>query len=509
MCSIGGVTDRDSYNLVNSMLDIQKHRAPDEKGVYKDENITLGMGRLKIIDLISENLCPYINEDLVLSFNGEIYNFKQLKKELQILGYKFKTQSDTEVLALAWHKWGTKVFSKINGMFAFAVYDIKKNKLYLARDIAGEKPLYYIQKNKKLYFASEAKSLIKKLSLTKKKPITYSAFQHCLNETLFKDLFQVPAANYLEYDLKSKKIVKISEYWTLKKRKINLKTYKEELEHLLKESIKLRTFCDVNYALYYSKGVDSSLLSTFHNFKSKIYFNDQLNWKKDFLKNINKIAYHLDFPVGSLSSYPLWKLAEKTKKKNIKVVISGEGADEIFGGYVRYMPIYTTWKLKNDFKNYVPLFDKFFQNYLDGFSSITARNENIEVIKSKMKPIFEMFDDPINAMGYFDFKYVMPSLLQMGDRMASAFGIENRCPFLDKEIIEFGFSLPPEIKIRNFNQKDILKSILKKRGLSEPLKLEKKGLTILYNQWFNQKDWNRANYFDFLNSRWKKSFQFS
>ena len=191
------------------------------------------------------------------------------------------------------------------------------------------------------------------------------------------------------------------------------------------------------------------------------------------------------------------------------MVISGEGADEIFGGYVRYMPIYTTWKLKNDFKNYVPLFDKFFQNYLDGFSSITARNENIEVIKSKMKPIFEMFDDPINAMGYFDFKYVMPSLLQMGDRMASAFGIENRCPFLDKEIIEFGFSLPPEIKIRNFNQKDILKSSLKKRGLSEPLKLEKKGLTILYNQWFNQKDWNRANYFDFLNSRWKKSFQFS
>tara|TARA_B110001450_G_scaffold188638_1_gene176724 strand:+ start:1706 stop:2707 length:1002 start_codon:yes stop_codon:yes gene_type:complete len=318
MCSIGGVTDRDSYNLVNSMLDIQKHRAPDEKGVYKDENITLGMGRLKIIDLISENLCPYINEDLVLSFNGEIYNFKQLKKELQILGYKFKTQSDTEVLALAWHKWGTKVFSKINGMFAFAVYDIKKNKLYLARDIAGEKPLYYIQKNKKLYFASEAKSLIKKLSLTRKKPITYGAFQHCLNETLFKDLFQVPAANYLEYDLKSKKIVKVSEYWTLKKRKINLKTYKEELEHLLKESIKLRTFCDVNYALYYSKGVDSSLLSTFHNFKSKIYFNDQLNWKKDFLKNINKIAYHLDFPVGSLSSYPLWKLAEKTKKKILK-----------------------------------------------------------------------------------------------------------------------------------------------------------------------------------------------
>ncbi len=125
-----------------------------------------------------------------------------------------------------------------------------------------------------------------------------------------------------------------------------------------------------------------------------------------------------------------------------------------------------------------------------------------------MKPIFEMFDDPINAMGYFDFKYVMPSLLQMGDRMSSAFGVENRCPFLDKEIIEFGFNLPPEIKIKNFNQKNILRSILKKRGISKPLLLEKKGLTIKYNKWFKKDNWdiNRSNYFDYLNSNWSKLF---
>lgn len=506
MCSIAGVTTFDSGQLVDSLLQLMKHRAPDDKGVYMDENISLGMGRLKIIDLSSKNLCPYINKDLVLTFNGEIYNFKDLRSELKILGYKFKTKSDTEVLALAWHKWGPKVFSKLNGMFAFAIYDKRIGKLFLARDIAGEKPLYYIYRNNKLYFASEAKSLVNKLNLKKKINKSYGVFQHCLNETLFQDLLQVPAANYLEYNLKTKKIVNINEYWTLKRRKINLKTCEEELDHLLKKSIKLRTYCDVDYALYYSKGIDSSLISTFHKFRSKIYFNDQLNWKHDFYKNIDKIVYHLDFPVGSLSSYPLWKLAQKTKQKKIKVVLSGEGADEIFGGYVRYMPIYASWKLKQNFKSYIPLFDKFYKSYIDGFSSITARNENIDIIKEKMKPIFEMFEDPVNAMGYFDFKYVMPSLLQMGDRMASAFGIENRCPFLDKDIIEFGFNLPADEKIKNFNQKNILRSLLKKRGLSKPLRLEKKGLTILYNKWFKQDDWNRSNYFEFLNLRWRELF---
>ncbi len=508
MCSIAGVTSTNHNKIVNTMLNLMRHRAPDDKGIYNDDKITLGMGRLKIIDLESENLCPYINQDVVLSFNGEIYNFKEIKKELKDLGFKFKTTSDTEVLALGWSKWGTRIFSKLNGMFAFAVYDIRKKKLYLARDIAGEKPLYYIYKDKKLFFASEAKALVKTLNLVKQKSETYEAFQHCLNETLFKNLLQLPAAHYLEYDLNLNKIIKITEYWTLKRRRINLKTCEEELNYLLKKSVKLRTFCDVDYALYYSKGVDSSLISTFHEFKSKMYFNDQYDWKSNFFKNIKKIVYHLDFPVGSYSSYPLWKLAERAKKKKIKVILSGEGADEIFGGYIRYMPIYASWQLKQNFKSYTPLFNKYYRDYYIDFSRITVRNKNLEIIKKKMKPIFEMFDDPINAMGYFDFKYVMPSLLQMGDRMSSAFGVENRCPFLDKEIIEFGFNLPPEIKIKNFNQKNILRSILKKRGISKPLLLEKKGLTIKYNKWFKKDNWdiNRSNYFDYLNSNWSKLF---
>ena len=128
---------------------------------------------------------------------------------------------------------------------------------------------------------------------------------------MFKNLFQLPAASYLEYDLNLNKIINLNEYWSLKRKKINLKTCDEELNFLLKKSIKLRTFCDVDYALYYSKGIDSSLISTFHNFKSKIFFNDQHDWKNDFFKKIEKIIYHLDFPVGSYSSYPLWKLIQQ------------------------------------------------------------------------------------------------------------------------------------------------------------------------------------------------------
>ena len=130
MCSIAGVSEGHNQKIINSMLQIMSHRAPDDKGVYSDNEATIGMGRLKILDLFSENLCPYIDENLVLSFNGEIYNYKDIKSELKNLGFKFKTNSDTEVLAQAWHKWGTKIFSKLNGMFAFAIYD-KKNKRFI------------------------------------------------------------------------------------------------------------------------------------------------------------------------------------------------------------------------------------------------------------------------------------------------------------------------------------------------------------------------------------------
>lgn len=499
MCSISG-TIRGTGT--QKMLMIQKHRAPDEQGLFKDKHIELGMGRLKIIDLVSPGLAPYQEDNFVLSYNGEIYNYLEIKKELIRLGWKFRTDSDTEVLLKSWRQWGLKMFDKFNGMFACAIYDSRRKQLLLARDIAGEKPLYYFEKGKKFAFSSEAKALAKAFNLKKQKNHFFEAFQHCFTNTLWKNVHEIPPAHYLLLDINSGS-KKIAEYWKLKPRHINLATASEELEDLLENAVKLRIRSDVPVGLYYSGGIDSSLINSLYDFKHKFYFDDTNDWKKDFFKNINQIVWHLDFPVGSLSSYPLWKLAEIASKK-VKVVISGEGADEIFGGYVRYIPISREWELRKRYPSYGYVFGKFYPTYLDGFAKITARNENIELVKNHLRPYFEMFEDPINAMGFADFKLVMPSLLQMGDRMAGAFGIENRCPFLDKRVIEFGFSLPAELKIQGLDQKIILRKILARRGLHTPLRDEKKGLSIRFNQWLGKNDWDRGIYFSLLKKEWDK-----
>lgn len=506
MCSIAGYING-SQKQVRSMLDSMEHRAPDDSGIFIDNDICLGMGRLKILDLKSENLCPMEDENFVLCYNGEIYNFLEIKNLLK-KKYLFKTSSDTEVLFNAWKEWGEEVFNKLNGMFAFSIYDKKKKFLYLARDIPGEKPLYYYSLGSKFFFASETKSFFKVESLKLKENEFYNNFQHCLNETLIKNVYQVPAASYLKYDLRKKKI-EIIEYWKLQKKKISLKTAEEELESLLKNSIKMRLQSDVPVGIYLSDGLDSNLIASYFKFKNIFYFDDSKNWKKDFYLNIRNIAYHLDFPVGSLSSYPLWKLAQKASKKKVKVIISGEGADEIFGGYVRYLPLAQQWMLEQRFSSYRYLFKKFYNSYLDSFSLITTRSENTYFVKNKLKEYFNMFDDPITAMGYADFKLIMPSLLQMGDRMCSSFGIENRCPYLDKNIIEFGFNLPWNYKINYHNQKIILRNIAKKRKVLKPLNIEKKGLTIRFNTWFKRNDWDRSFYFNLLNKEWKNCFKLS
>lgn len=501
MCSISGIIDGTG---VEKMIRSQEHRAPDEHGVYKDRNIELGMGRLKIIDLKSPGLAPYQEDGLVLCYNGEIYNYLELKKELQKKGWEFRTTSDSEVLLKSWRQWGVKMFDKLNGMFAFAIYDSKKGQLILARDIAGEKPLYYYHQDKKFVFCSEAKALAEVLDLEKQQNDFFDAFQHCFLTTLWRNVLEVPPAHYLLLDVctGNKKIV---EYWKFQPRQINLKNAEEELKDLLKDAVKIRTRSDVPYGLYYSRGIDSSLIASLYEFRHKFYFDDAKHWRDDFFAQIGAIVRHLDFPVGSLSSYPLWKLAQRASRK-VKVVLSGEGADEIFGGYVRYLPIVLEWELRKRYPSYGYIFGKYYPPYLDGFTKITARNTNIEFVKEQLRPFFEMFSDPINAMGFADFKLVLPSLLQMGDRMAGAFGLENRCPYLDRRVIEFGFSLPPELKIQGLDQKVILRRILQKRGLTAPLRNEKKGLTIRFNQWLGKNDWDRSVYFALLEKEWRKLY---
>lgn len=501
MCSISGMIPGGN---VEAMIDVQKHRAPDESGIYRDERIALGMGRLKIIDLQSPGLAPYQEDHLILCYNGEIYNYLELREELRRLRWQFHTTSDTEVLLKSWRQWGVQMFDKLNGMYAFSIYDAQKKQLILARDISGEKPLYYYHRGNTFVFSSEAKAFPKVLELEEQENDFFEAFQHCFLTTLWKDVFEVPPAHYLFFDIPTNK-KKVVEYWKFQPRDIKLATAEEELESLLKDAVRLRIRSDVPLGLYASGGIDSSLISSLHDFDHQFFFDDtNPDLKEEFFANIPHVLWHLDFPVGSFGFFGMWKLAEMASK-HVKVILSGEGADELFGGYVRYVPIACEYQLRTKYPSYDYLFGKYFgtRDYSESFARMTGRNEEYtELVRELLKPFFVMFPDPVNAMGFADFKLIFPSLMQMGDRMAGAFGLENRCPFLDRRIIEFAFSLPPEYKITTVEQKVILRRLAKKYGLHDALTMEKRGLSVPYNTWEHQTGWDRTHYFRFLKDTW-------
>lgn len=420
MCSIAGATDKKE---VEGMLQMMVHRSPDGWKTRSLEDFCIGMGRLAIIDTKNTEF-PFENERYVLTFNGEIYNYLDLKKELQLLGHQFHSNTDTEVLLEAFSKWGKECLDKLNGMFAFAIYDKKEHTIFFARDIAGEKPLYFREIN--FAFASEAKAL------------NY-------------DCVELKNAHCGVYDLKTNTLT-TWRWWTFIPQEINLDTAETTLEKLLEDSVRLRTQTDVPYGLYLSEGIDSTLISTFHDFEETFtYVDGDFAEEFCFREVFPRIVWHLDYPIDSFSAYPLWKLAKQAHQNNVKVILSGEGADELFGGYIRYVGNGMNLAAQKKFPSYTSMFP------------------------------YE------GDLGRVDFEGKMQGLLRMGDRMASAWGIENRCPFLDRRIIEFAFSLPPELKCYGMDTKIILRRILAKRK-PDYRDIEKKGLYSQVNKWLGVSD---------------------
>ena len=417
MCSVAGATNPDD---VVEMLRTMKHRTPDGINQINDGKFCVGMGRLAIIDLVSSDLFPFQEGNLTLSFNWEIFNYVELREELKKRGHLFRTTSDTEVLLKCWKEWGADCLQKLNGMFAFALYD--GHTITLARDIAGEKPLYIRRKN--FAFASEAKALRWECE-------------------------ELPPAHMATYHLASGEF-SLKQYWTF--HPVELPAHDDEiqnrLEELLTDAVRIRTRSDVPYALYYSEGIDSTLISTFHDFTKKLTYHDG-DYKEQFLTDFEKIVWHLDYPVKSFSAFALWQLAKEAHENGIRVILSGEGADELFGGYVRYVQPHFNYLAHQTYTSYKPMFQP-------------ARS--------------------VHESGWDEFNGNMQELLRMGDRMASAWGVENRCPFLDKRIIEFAFSLPHHLKIQGLQTKVILQRILKKR-MPQYKDVEKKGLFVSVNNW--------------------------
>ncbi len=475
MCGICGFNWEDK-KIIKEMTDILDYRGPDQYDYYTDALISLGHRRLSIIDLTEKGKQPLCNEEgnIWIIYNGEIYNFKEIRFFLEKLGHVFKSNTDTEVIIHAYEEYGTNCVNLFNGMFAFAIWDSIKKKVIIARDRLGVKPLYYYFNENKLVFASEIKSIL--LNPFVKKEMNLNAFNQILHyayvingETMFKNINELPPGHLMIYDFKS---VEIKKYWEIKNN-VQYRTeafFVERLGKLLKESVKKRLVADVPLGASLSGGLDSSSVVAFMSQATDkpietftVGFNDEsdefeeakriANFFKtnhhekvvpfeEITKNIAKIIWHMEIPFAKPAVYSTYFLSKEINRNNVIIDLSGEGSDEIFAGYNRYgrdnadkviTSPFTLEEHKNDFFNKEILLDmdsnlkpdKIFPKYLE---------------KHDKK-------ESINAALNFELKNQLPGVqLARVDRMSMAHSHEIRVPFLDYEFVEFGMTIPSYLK---------------------------------------------------------------
>ncbi len=589
MCGISGGTRFNSYEALNSktlfkMLDSIRYRGPDECGMYQAKEALLGSVRLSIIDIKSGQQ-PLSNQkgDIWIAYNGEVFNYVELREELINKGYTFKTHSDTEVIVLLYEEYGIDFLKKLNGQFAISIWDKRKKELILARDRMGIRPLFYTMHNNELLYASEIKAFLQhpdiNLKLSAKSLSQIFTFWTTISpDTAFENVFQLPPGSYMIY---SKNKFEIKSYWNLEfaaenqYNNISFEEAVEEFEHILKDSVKIRLRADVPVAAYLSGGLDSTvstslirevvpnMLQTFSiGFEDadydESYYQDLASGyfgtkhtgfkikNEEIAELFPEVVWHSEMPLLRTSPVPMYALSRKVREKNIKVVITGEGADELLGGYnifkeakIRHFwarepksklrplllkklypyipqiqnasaqtlrfffayklgetnsPVYShllRWNNGNHIKKYFS--DDLVQN-LNGYTPV---NELIDKINGK----FDNYDYLGKAqwleMSIFMSGYLLSS---QGDRMGMANSIEGRYPFLDHRLIEFCSKINPEYKLHGLNEKYLMKKMAEKRIPDEILKRSKqayrapiqnsfltKQASVYMNEVFNEK----------------------
>lgn len=556
MCGIFGFNGFKADHLLEKMRAATHHRGPDGHGFFQHELFSMGMNRLSIIDLEGGQQ-PIFNEDqtIAVCYNGEIYNYVELRQQLISLGHSFRTRSDTEVIVHAYEQWGEQALQYFNGMFVFALFDIKANKLFMARDRCGQKPLYYYFQNNQFIFASEVKAILTIPSVPR--AVNTSAIDAYLTlryvpepSTMFKDIFTLPAAHYLTL---SNNQLTIQRYWDIKLSANDQYLSKYDsyslLEKQLRQSVNLVMRSDVPVGAYLSGGVDSSLLVALmreQNAKINTYsigFNsgiDETAEARETAKllgthhheahcqpaDINllpKIIYHMDRPVGDALIIAFYKLAELTRR-DVKVVVSGEGADEIFGGYqfhkvMQLFNSYFQWMPKKLHDHAViPLLQKIPPQLLNTFFSFPAalgkegkqhfiqflqqyQNrslfDNYLALKTLWRPDarHQLYSSEFKAQLQQDWQprvrdhggAFLDRLLKLQwqewlqdwaiirqDKNTMAHSLEVRLPFLDHELIELGFRIPPKYKANWFKDKiierQLAKQLLPKTIIDRPKK---------------------------------------
>ena len=547
MCGIVGlVTKKEKENTIKLMNDRIKHRGPDGDGYFIDGDVALGHRRLSIIDLSSGDQ-PMFNEDgsVVTVFNGEIYNYQELKEELIALGHDFKTKSDTEVLVHGYEEWHTDLPKHLRGMFAFAIYDKNKNEVFLARDNFGIKPLYYAKMNDTFMFASEIKAFLDVPDFEKvfNESIleTYLEFSFVpTNETFFKGVHRLDAGCSLLYKDGE---IKLNKYFKLdfKEENMGFEDAVKNISDVMKDSVEKHLIADVEVGSFLSSGIDSSYIVSLakpdktytvgyenKKYDETMYAKDlaeklgiknesKIITKEEYLENISKIMYHLDEPTSDPAAISLYFVA-KLASKDLKVVLSGEGADEFFGGYNYYRE-----EVDYKFYNKLPFcirhaIGKVASIFPEGrgFNFLVRRGEKLEnsyigvnrnfsskMAKKVLKNNYELKAIDVTKDVYNEFKnysnidkmqaidinfWLMKDILLKADRMTMASSIEGRVPFIDKEVFKVASHLPFDYKVTKENTKVALRAAAKEVIPTEAYKKKKLGFPVPVREWIKEGD---------------------
>ena len=547
MCGICGFTGeiQQRENVIHKMTEVITHRGPDSDGFYQDDYISMGFRRLSIIDL-DQGDQPIENEDgsLVLTFNGEIYNYKILRKELEQLGHKFSTSSDSEVLLHAFEEWDEEMFNHLRGMFAFAIYNKETKALFLARDFFGIKPLHYTMIGDSLCYASEIKSILEHPNFEKvfneKALDHYLSFQYCPPPmTFFENVYCLLPGHFMWY---RNGVIETQRYFEPKFKPNNEMTEEEavnKIEEVFENSVNAHKISDVEVGCFLSSGVDSSYVSTYFSgqktFTVGFDFGEKYNeitWaeslsekidvehhsklitSEEFWAAVPKVQYHMDQPLADPSCIALY-FVTKLASEYVKVVLSGEGADELFGGYTCYndprvfkvyqkivpycirRAICAICKKLPDIKgrDYLirathPLEKRFIGNaYMYDLKQKKDILKNSSLATDPSKLVRRLYTrarryDDVTKMQYLDINmWMVGDILLKADRMSMANSLELRVPFLDKEVFKVASSLPSELRVNKFNTKYAMRKAAARHLPEEVAEKEKLGFPVPTRVW--------------------------
>lgn len=510
MCGIAGIFNLNgepvSPVILRQMTDAIRHRGPDGEGFYIDSFIGLGHRRLAIIDLSSAAHQPMFTEDknYVLTYNGELYNYRELRQELEKLGHCFFSQSDSEVLLKAYVEWGENALHRFNGMFAFAIWDKTQQTLFIARDRYGIKPLYYTFLGNTLLFASEQKAFLPHPKFERRLDLEalleYFTFQNIFTDkTFFQDVKLFPAGSFARLTLgEQTNRLNVQQYWDYQFKEpdsiASEQEYQEELERLFEQAVRRQMVSDVDVGSYLSGGIDSGSITALASqhvpfirtftcgfdlhsasglemnfdereaaehmsylFKTEHY--EMVLKAGDMERALPKLAWHLEEPrVGQ--SYPNYYVSQLASKF-VKVVLSGAGGDELFGGYPwRYYRAV----VNDDFEHYIDKYYVFWHRLIPNkaihkvFAPVWKDVKHVwtrDIFRDVFaKPAHQLTspEDYINHSLYFEAKTFLHGLLVVEDKLSMAHSLETRVPFLDNDLVDFALQVPVKFKLQNLQK---------------------------------------------------------